>query len=72
MRDHGVQIFKILFINSEMEDLLVTKYFKIYCFIVNNFFRRFIVYCYTIILSVGETCDIDCFVYHTFFILMKK
>jgi hypothetical protein len=40
--------------------------------IVNKFFRRFEVNCYTIILSNWETCDKDYLVYQTFFILGKK
>jgi hypothetical protein len=46
-----------------MNVLLVLNDSKIYCSIMNNFFRPFIVYCYTIVLSNGETCDRDCLVY---------
>jgi hypothetical protein len=52
MRDYGVQIFEIHFI-LKMSDLLVTKYHKRDFSIVNNFFRSFIINCYSIVLSYG-------------------
>jgi hypothetical protein len=55
-----------------MKDLLVTKHHKKDGSITNNFFRRFKVNCYTIILSNRETCANDCLVYQTFFILVKN
>jgi hypothetical protein len=47
-------------------DLLVIKGYKRDCFIANKFFKHFIVNCYIIVLSNGETCDRDCLVHQTF------
>jgi hypothetical protein len=38
----------------KMKDWLVTKGSKIYCSIVNNFLRQFIIYCYTRVLSMEK------------------
>jgi hypothetical protein len=60
--------------------VLVNKAYKMkdcglsngYCSIVNNFFRWFIIYCYTIVLSNGEACDRNYLVYQTFFYISEK
>jgi hypothetical protein len=54
-----------------MRDLLITKYPKSDCSIVNSsddkFYSRFIAkYCSILVLLHGETCDRDWFVYQTF------
>jgi hypothetical protein len=55
-----------------MKNLLVTKYPKRDCSIVNKFFRHFIVNCYIINLSNEGARDRNCFVYQIFFYISKK
>jgi hypothetical protein len=60
MRDCGIP-------NEWLWSSNIWKCSKTYCSIVNNISRRFIIYCYTIVLSDGEACERGYLVYQNFF-----